>query len=265
MLSESQRSEFVQRGLVRLAGAFAAAEAIAMCDRIWSVLAKRDGVMRGDPATWSAAQPCHFQVLRRAGVFEPVASPAVVTALDDLLGQGEWLRPRHWCQALVTFPRDGAWHVPPGPWHVDWPARAAATRLFAVKLLAFLSSVRSQGGGTLVVAGSHRLVERLVASGRGGGSASVRKRLLAADPWLRELASREATAQRDARLMDEGTSIDGVELRVLELTGEPGDVVLFHPWLLHAPAPNCATTPRLMVGDNVQTPSSLGLYAAAGA
>ena len=35
-------------------------------------------------------------------------------------------------------------------------------------------------------------------------------------------------------------------MRVVELTGEAGDVVIGHPWLLHAGAPNCGAAPRLM-------------------
>lgn len=47
--------------------------------------------------------------------------------------------------------------------------------------------------------------------------------------------------------MDEPEVIDGVTVRVVELTGEPGDVVFMHPHLFHAPAPNRAEEPRLMV------------------
>jgi ectoine hydroxylase-related dioxygenase (phytanoyl-CoA dioxygenase family) len=43
------------------------------------------------------------------------------------------------------------------------------------------------------------------------------------------------------------TAVDGVPVRIVELTGEPGDVVFLHPHLFHAPAPNHGRTPRLMV------------------
>ena len=42
-----------------------------------------------------------------------------------------------------------------------------------------------------------------------------------------------------------------VELRVVETTGEPGDVWLTHPMLLHAPARNCASVPRLVLSSIV--------------
>jgi hypothetical protein len=40
-----------------------------------------------------------------------------------------------------------------------------------------------------------------------------------------------------------------VTIQPLELTGEPGDVVLTHMHVLHAPAPNTGRMPRLMVGN----------------
>jgi ectoine hydroxylase-related dioxygenase (phytanoyl-CoA dioxygenase family) len=55
--------------------------------------------------------------------------------------------------------------------------------------------------------------------------------------------------------------IDGVDLRVVELSGAAGDVVVFHPWLFHAAASNRAPEPRMMVGQNVQTAAGVARYA----
>ena len=41
--------------------------------------------------------------------------------------------------------------------------------------------------------------------------------------------------------------------RVVELVGEPGDVVFFHPWLLHAAAPNRRSVPRFMFTQSATT------------
>ena len=35
-------------------------------------------------------------------------------------------------------------------------------------------------------------------------------------------------------------------VRISELTGDPGDIVIGHPWLLHSAAANCGTQPRFM-------------------
>ncbi len=35
-------------------------------------------------------------------------------------------------------------------------------------------------------------------------------------------------------------------VRLSELTGDPGDIVIGHPWLLHSAAVNCGTQPRFL-------------------
>jgi hypothetical protein len=46
--------------------------------------------------------------------------------------------------------------------------------------------------------------------------------------------------------MDAETTVDGVPLRVVELTGEPGDMVFCHPVMVHCVSPNRGTRPRFM-------------------
>ena len=41
--------------------------------------------------------------------------------------------------------------------------------------------------------------------------------------------------------------MDGVPVRVCEMLGEPGDVILMHPLMMHAPTPNVLATPRMML------------------
>jgi len=46
--------------------------------------------------------------------------------------------------------------------------------------------------------------------------------------------------------MDGETIVEGVPLRVVELTGEPGDMVFCHPLIVHCVAPNRGQRPRFM-------------------
>ena len=46
--------------------------------------------------------------------------------------------------------------------------------------------------------------------------------------------------------MDTETIVEGVALRVVELSGEPGDMVFCHPAMVHCSAPNRGTRPRFM-------------------
>jgi hypothetical protein len=78
--------------------------------------------------------------------------------------------------------------------------------------------------------------------------------------WLHDLLAPAAPAapERIQRFMDEGAEINGTHVRVVELTGAAGDVILMHPWVLHAPAANCGTMPRFMVSESVyRSPQAL--------
>ena len=70
---------------------------------------------------------------------------------------------------------------------------------------------------------------------------------LAAHPWLRGLWESGDGGDRIRRYMNDGTVVDGVPLRVVELAGEPGDVILMHSDCFHAAAPNRLTEPRMML------------------
>jgi hypothetical protein len=242
-------------GLVRLPGAFSAADASAMVDAIWEALAREHGIRRDDRTTWTVVQPTGFQGLTRTDAFRPIAAPGVLAALERALGPGGWTSPEHWGAPLVTFPVAAAsWNVPTAAWHLDFPVRGAWDQLPGLRILAFPSTVQPRGGGTVVAAGSHRLVERLLQQGGAGDGRSpqIRKTLAAAHPWLVGLWSREANSQdRIARFMAREECVDDVPIRVVELTGEPGDVILMHPWTFHAAASNCSATPRMMISHSV--------------
>ena len=53
-------------------------------------------------------------------------------------------------------------------------------------------------------------------------------------------------ADRIAAFMDEETTVEGVPIRVVELTGEPGDMVFCHPVMVHCRAQNRGARPRFM-------------------
>jgi len=106
-------------------------------------------------------------------------------------------------------------------------------------------------GGTLFVAGSHKLVQDLLGEGERLSSAEARKRLIRKYRWMKALCSRSETESRVQRFMNEATMIDGIEVRVVEMTGEPGDVIFTHPMILHAPALNCSSSPRFALSTTI--------------
>jgi len=244
LLTADQHDEFRTTGLLRLGGAFPPAAADAMCGRLWDFLASQYAIHRGEPSTWTVKQPARFQPVTHSGAFRAVGGGPLCAALDALLGPGRWARPRWWGRPLVTFPQDGPWELPARAWHFDCMPVSAGQR--PVQFFAFLNQVRPRGGGTLVLTGSHRLVAPYLGLGEEFRLDRVRTSL-AAHPWLRELWRAGNGGDRIQRYMKDGTIIDGVPLRVVELTGEPGDVILMHSDSFHAVAPNCLTEPRMML------------------
>ena len=66
-------------------------------------------------------------------------------------------------------------------------------------------------------------------------------------PWLMALTEQASSpADRIDAFMDRETIVEGVPLRVVELTGEPGDMVFCHPVMVHCAAPNRGARPRFM-------------------
>jgi hypothetical protein len=250
-LSPAQRKRFFERGVLKLPSALPEVEANRMAVSIWTVLHEKHSIRREDPSTWTVRQPTGFQSLTRTGTFNAMASPAVVEALEDLFGATGWDSTKNWGAPLITFPEtERAWDVPNNQWHLDFSANGNPTEFPGVRVLALIELVEPGCGATVVAEGTHRLVERLFVTGCQKNSRIVRDALGECDPWLRELWA-GSQPDRVQSFVVKGKCIDGIDIRVGELSGAAGDVVLMHPWTFHAPAPNCGTVPRLMVAHSV--------------
>jgi ectoine hydroxylase-related dioxygenase (phytanoyl-CoA dioxygenase family) len=253
VLTADQRAEFEERGLTRLRNVFTSDDAARMRLVVWRELERRYGVVEDDRSTWKLGAAHGMKTSKKSRAFEPIGGPVLLEVIDELLGVGTWTTAAHWGQVMVTFPQpDGAWTLPSKLWHVDWHYTHAPTPLFGVKMFAFFGTVDPQGGGTLVVPGSHRVVERFVASTEQDVRTDFRTcrlRFMRHDPWFRALSrTDDADPERVARFMGTDHDCDGIPVRVVELTGDPGDVVLTHPWMLHHVAPNTSSYPRMMRG-----------------
>lgn len=177
-------------------------------------------------------------------------SPQQRDAFDELLGPGAWVRPHQWGQFLVTFPpRDAETALPHAAlWHADFDFLSPPDQLAGALVFSFLSEVPSHSGGTAILVGSHRLMARFITGQPRDALAPMkraRKAFMKSHAWLQTLGAAKGPdwLERQLGLEEE---IGGIQVRVDELTGAPGDIVIGHPWLLHAPAPNRAPRPRFM-------------------
>jgi hypothetical protein len=251
-ITTDELAAFNRDGFLRVPAAFAAADAALIEAEWWAELADVYGARRDDPATWRAPKGD----LKRPKLAESqhlVETRRAAGVLDGLLGAGEWRWPRDWGRSVVTMPSGAppeAWDVPSHIWHWDGVIGWNLERLASLFVVAFVSEVRPRGGGTAVLAGSPRLLmQRLAEVGSGPHQLETfrRDRFSRCHPWLAALTG-HATSPPDrvAAFMSEGVVIDGVSLRVEELSGAPGDMAFCHPLLLHCAAGNCRETPRFM-------------------
>ncbi len=142
-------------------------------------------------------------------------------------------------QVLFTLPNAEKWTVPYRHWHLDLP-RLPHCGGMGVQIFTFLNTVAPSGGGTLVVRGSHHLIK----SDHRVSSSQVKK-ILKRKPYFRDLMSEDGTDR--LRFLQEAVRVDDVDIQVVELCGEPGDVYFTDLRLLHTIAPNASKTPRIMM------------------
>lgn len=241
LLNSEQLAEFARRGVLRVPGLLSADTVRRAREHVESRLARwrlsQDGT---GLAGWPSA---HLHVSKVIGNKHPALEalldePALRLAVDALLEGSALDRSIRRPQVLVTLPGADAWTVPT-TWHVDLP-RLATGRQPGVQLFTFLDTVEPRGGGTLVIAGSHHLLNerRLI-------RAKKLRELLRREPYFRALCDTAGAAERE-HLVAQTWIVQGVPLEALELTGAPGDAYFTDLRLLHSGAPNASAHPRLM-------------------
>lgn len=263
MLSSEQEREYLEKGYLRLPSAFAAPQVAAIMDRVWGFLEDERGVRRDDPESWDISGAWQgLKNLKKEPLFQSLHSEELCAAIDQLIGEGNWQRPRHWGGFMVNFPdcKPEDWHVPARGWHVDFHFTYEPGSTFGIRAFTVLAHLPPRAGGTLHLLGSHRLVERFVRGlslvERKKGYAKLVADFNRSHPWVEKLCNGDAAdPRRVSQFMAEGLKIEGVELRVEQVTGEAGDVVLAHPWLLHTGSPNAGPVPRFMIAKTIYAQS----------
>jgi hypothetical protein len=114
--------------------------------------------------------------------------------------------------------------------------------------------VAARAGGMHILSGSHRLVHRWFEEHPPlpGTRAAELRRSVHQHPYLRDLCTEGAPAQRIARFHERVEEVDGIPLQVLENTASPGEVILMHPLLLHAPpTAHLGNRPRFLLNKDI--------------
>ncbi|ANE45929.1 hypothetical protein SY83_06080 [Paenibacillus swuensis] len=262
VLSNEQVEQFKERGWVKLAEGFPREVALACQDLVWERM-KPMGMLKDDSSTWTKPM-VQINEAYSHDDFQLCNTKRLADAIEDLIGAGRWaersvcgetelVATYGWWPVNFALGSDKAWDVPKGGWHwdgqhfrhyVDSPEQG-------LLCLCLFSEIGTRGGGTLVAEGSHKIVAKYLSAfpdgtEQGPAIGAVNR----SHPWMAELTGESEESgdgrSRVEKFMTETIDAEGVRLRVVETTGSPGDVILCHPFLYHAPSANHAGTPRFM-------------------
>jgi hypothetical protein len=245
---------FKIHGWMHVARAFSEREAAAMRAAVWREL-DRAGIREGDRSTWTKERPAHLQRLKEHPVFGAVLSARTLAAIGAVLEGQKWEKPKTCGAFFLAFPSESEWAVPASGWHIDANYLSPVSPPAGVRLHAHFGDVVPRGGGTLFLAGSHRLVHQWFKENPpppGARGADMRK-LLRRHPYIRDLHADGANDARIARFMEGAEEVDGIPLQVIENTAAAGDVILLHPLVLHVATANNGIEPRFLLSGGVDT------------
>jgi len=253
-LPQPTLEHFRAYGWIRIRAVFSAEDAAAMCDVIWSALAKV-GICRDDSSTWTKARPERLQYLKGDPAFRAIGSARTIGAIDEVLEGQPWQRPSDWGAFFLQFPTGREWDVPSTGWHLDGDYAGRLLPPCGVKVHAMLTDVGPRCGGTNILSGSHRVVHKWFSKNPPpkGAQSAQHRRSLKQHPYLRDLCTAGDSRTRVARFHERAEVVDGIPLQVIENTASAGDVILMHSLLLHAAAPaaHLGTQPRFLLNKDI--------------
>jgi len=225
VLSAEQIESFVEHGYVRVPECFTRADAQPWLDEAWVRL----GYDRDDPSTW-AEQRVHMPSLRHVAVAD--FAPEVWGAACQLLGGEDRIeQPYTWGNGFIANLGVGAdrpWE-PPSAASPDWHKDGDFFRHFldspeqGLLTIVLWSDIQERGGGTFIAPDSVAPVARLLERRREG--------VLPDEFPYDELIAQCST--------------------FVETTGRLGDVVLMHPFILHASSQNHRGTARFITNPPI--------------
>ena len=225
VLSAEQIESFVEHGHVRIPECFTREDAQPWLDEAWVRL----GYDRDDPATW-VEQRVHMPSLRHVEVAD--FAPRVWGAACQLLGGEDRIeQPYTWGNGFIAnfgLGADRPWE-PASAWSPGWHKDGDFFRHFldspeqGLLTIVLWSDIEERGGGTFIAPDSVAPVARLLEQERAG--------VLPDDFPYDDLMAQCST--------------------FVETTGRLGDVVLMHPFMLHAVSQNHRGTARFITNPPI--------------
>jgi len=218
VFSESEIEQFLTDGYVMLRGAFSRDAAQAVRDELWKTME----LDPDDSTTWTQNQ-IHLQTILKGPLASPVFTPRLFNAFDDLMEIGRWECEPALGYWPISFPgfEPSPWQAPQTGWHVDGSHfhHHLNSRNQGLLSIFLFSDIEPGDGGTALSLGSHHIAARILEAAEPEGL-SVYDLVNAVNQHPRE--------------------------RVIETTGEIGDVALMHPFMSHTRSANTGNRVRFI-------------------
>lgn len=272
-LSEAQVEHFMEKGWLKVEGVIPYETAVNVENIIWENL-ELQGYKRNDPTTWARSIIRLTQEKEDIRDFPGTNSERLSNIVEDLVGEGRLIE-RDDIIRWGNFPtnlNDGAnkpWDVPLHGWHYDgnFFRHFVDSPEQGLLLLGFFTDTKPLAGGTLVAEGTHNIVAKMLADHPEGLEHREAIHTANQHPYLAALVGNDnaeteqyfsqtassavpkaehspAKSERIERFMHNIYHDSAGDLRVVEMTGQRGDLVLCHPFVYHASSQNHGGRPR---------------------
>ena len=217
--SRAELDRFIRDGYIHLEGAFPAKVAEACREEIWKILESEKGIVRTDSSSWTQERVGLTKIFKpsHGAPWKNVFTERVYSGISQLVGgTNSWNREALGCGWwVVSFPSilSPPWEAC-GNWHIDGNHfRHFVHSREQVLLPIFLfSDIEPNHGGTALAVGSHVRTASVLYQQQDG--------------------------LPGGRLSQEIRATPGILDTVVEVTGQAGDIVFLHPFLLHARSKN---------------------------
>lgn len=244
VLGDSEREIFRESGVLSLKGAIPKREVAAVKRSLIAELDRLKLRVNGKLVSSKIERLPPFQQTGRLGQMirsgpelDRLFSPELFACMGSLTNSKlKPSSPRPSAQLLTSFPHKEEWSLARLNWHLDLkvPKR---DELPGVQAFILIDDVQPKGGATLALAGSHRLHYR-----RENSSANAHA-ILRQHPTFGDLFN-GCSPQPEALFKPQ--LVDGVEVYIVEMAGQAGDVFLMDMRTLHSPSINATKHIRMM-------------------
>jgi hypothetical protein len=241
-LSSAEKNVFEEKGIIHLKR-FASLKSVNEVKN--SINAELDRLKlsgKGSPATAKLRSMPFFQqitslsqMVKVGPEFGKLFSEELIQTMNELADTR--LKPSTpYPQLLLSLPQKENWTIRNLNWHLDLEV-PKKNEIPGVQAFILIDDVKPKGGATLALAGSHKL--HYVEAAKNGNAHTV----LRQDKVFGKLFNSDKISEED---LLKPHRVSGIEVSILEMAGQAGDVFLMDLRVLHSPSLNVSKNFRMM-------------------